>query len=82
MNWNERIAREGIWFGCLLGGVLLFWSAFAFFIIGCDQIEYWGPLLDIGHRHHTGNLLITIIPIAFVYLIRLIAWSIKQFTKE
>ena len=81
MDWKERIEREGIYFGFVLGGVLLWWTIFAF-LIPVKVSEYWVPLLDIGHTHHKGNLLITIVPMGLVYLIRLIAWPIKQFSKE
>lgn len=69
MSWKRKVAKEWLWFICTFAGALLFAIIFG---------ETICKALYLGVEE---GLLVLVVPIAFVYFIRLTVWSIKQLRK-
>ena len=77
MNWKKKVAKEWLWFICTVAGVLLSWSIFSL-IMDISVKDYWEGLLKTHKRGYTEPQIATVVPIAFVYFIRLTIWAMRQ----
>jgi hypothetical protein len=82
MNWKKRIAKEWIWFLCMVAVVLLFWSVVT--SLEPKQKLDWFLYSLVWARgiRYENALFITVMSIAILYVVRFTAWSIKQFIKK
>ena len=72
-NWKRKIAKEWIWLICTVTGVLLAWNIFAYLLPDVTISGFWEEIFT-----DTLLLLIVISSIAFLYIIRLTIWAIKE----